>query len=762
MLHQPRRWLPGLLPLALLAGGSLWWKQGAIEADLASRATQAIAATSTVDGKPWASVAVRGRDAVITGTAPALEAAAAAETISEGQFGVRRADAANDFLPAANPFGWSARRQDQTIILSGQVAPDGSRARLVEAARKAVSGAEVSDLMTLARDIPATATRAAEMGLEQLARVSAGSATLSGTAFRFTGTAGDAATKALIEQALSALPQGITGGGVNVSVPGPAAPQAPPPRAILPPEADWTATKSADGAIRLEGSIGSPEARDRILAAARASTTGPVTDGMTIIAGLPANLEAKALSALDQLKGLASGTAKIAGTVYSFTGVAADPQAFDRLAAAVRGAGDGFTMGDLIVAPPVVSPFSWSARRTPEALTLQGFAPSEAAKAAVLALARRLAGNTAVVDEMRLAGGFPDGVDFAALTQAALAQLFRLNEGSAQLTGNRLTLAGRAPDAASAMEVRQALAALGPPVVAITDLALPPAEIPPPPPAPPLSDDLAPPPAARLETLAPAVQQLPLPVVPPPPPSVEAMAPPVQELALPMVPPALPPAGVMAQAPSAATSGASGAGTAATAAASAPAAAPSSSAPPSSAPPSSAPASSAPTPTASATSVAGSGGAASTTASPGLAQGGPAAMPPPPAPAPVWLPPPDCGAIVQTALEGDRILFDYWKAEQRAEHGPVLDRLATAIKRCGEGVRIEVAGHTDSHNWTGQNQKLSEDRAAVMRDELVRRGVEAGRLIVVGHAATRPVASNETEEGRALNRRVEFHVRPRP
>lgn len=749
MLHQPRRWLPGLLPLALLAGGSLWWKQGAIEADLATRAVKAIAATSTVDGKPWANVTVRGRDAVITGTAPALDAAAAAETISEGQFGVRRADAANDFLPAANPFGWSARREGQTILLSGQVAPDGSRARLLEAARKAVSGAEVSDLMTLARDIPATATRAAELGLEQLARVSAGSATLSGTAFRFTGTAGDAATKALIEQALAALPAGISSGGVNVSVPGPAVAQAPPPAAILPPEADWSAVKSADGAIRLQGSIGSPEARDRIVAAARASTTGPVTDAMTIIGGLPANLEAKALSAIDQLKGLASGTAKIAGTVYSFTGVAADPQAFDRLAAAVRGSNDGFTMGDLIVAPPVVSPFSWSARRTGEALTLQGFAPSEAAKAAVLALARRLAGSAAVVDEMRLAGGFPDGVDFAALTQAALTQLFRLTEGSAQLTGNRLTLAGRAPDATAAMEVRQALAALGGPVVAITDLALPPAEIPPPPPVPPLSADLAPP-APRLETLAPVAQQLPLPVVPVPPPSVEAMAPPVLALALPAVPPALPPAAALAQAPSVATSGASGAGTAAAAAASAPATA--------------APAAAsaqAPTPSASASSVAGSGGSASGAASPALAQGAPATMPPPPAPAPLWLPPPDCGAIVQTALEGDRILFDYWKAEQRSEHGPVLDRLAAAIKRCGEAVRIEVAGHTDSHNWTGQNQKLSEDRAAVMRDELLRRGVEARTLVVVGHAATRPVAPNDSEEGRALNRRVEFHVLPR-
>jgi OOP family OmpA-OmpF porin len=345
MLHQPRRWLPGLLPLALLAGGSLWWKQDAIEADLAARAARAIGAVSTVDGKPWANVTVRGRDAVVTGTAPALDAAVVAENVAEGAFGIRRADAANDFLPAANPFGWSARRDGQTITLSGQVAPDGSRARLVAAAQKAVPGGAVSDLMTLARDIPATATRAAEMGIEQLGRVANGSATLSGTAFRFSGSAADAATKALIDQALATLPQGITGGGVNVSTPQPAPAQAPPPAAILPPVADWSATKAADGAIRLAGTIGSEDARQRIVAAARASTTGPVTDAMTVVGGLPGHLEARALSAIDQLKGLASGAARIEGAAFSFSGVAADHAAFDRLAASVRAANDGFTIG---------------------------------------------------------------------------------------------------------------------------------------------------------------------------------------------------------------------------------------------------------------------------------------------------------------------------------------------------------------------------------------------------------------------------------
>jgi len=676
MLHQPRRWLPGLLPLALLAGGALWWKQEAIEADLGRRSTDAIGAVSTIDGRPWAQVTMRGRDAIITGTAPELDAAPRAEDLSEAQFGVRRADAANDFLAPANPFGWSARREGQTIVLSGQVAPDGARARLVEAARRAFPGAEISDLMTLARDIPAAATRAAEMGIAQLGKVMPGSTSIAGNAFRFTGTAADAVAKTDIERALATLPQGVTAGGIHVMVPVPAAAEPPPaPAAILPPVVDWSAAKAEDGAIRLEGAVPSEEVRQRIVTAARASTTGPVTDAMTVVPTIPAALEAKVLDAIEQLKGLSSGAARIAGTVYSFTGVAASPQAFETLAAAIRSRNDGFTIGDLIVAPPVISPFTWSARRAADGLTLMGFVPSAVAKEQVLALARRLAGGTAVTDQTQLASGFPSGIDFAALSEMALTQLLRLAEGSVQLNGNRLTLAGRVTDPNLAVEIRTAMAALAPPVVGITDIALPVADFPPPPPPPPLAADLTPPP----------------PPPPPPPVEVDAAIPPPPEappLAADLIPPPPPP----------------------------------------------------PAPDPSPTTAA-----------------APVAPPPPPPPAPR----PDCSVIIQTALEGDRILFDYWRAEQKAEHSAVLDRLAAAIKRCAPDERIEVAGHADIHNWTGGNQKLSEDRAVIMRDELLRRGVSAESLVVVGYAATRPVAPNDSEAGRALNRRVEFHVRPR-
>lgn len=726
MLLQPRRWLWGLLPMALAAGGSLWWKQADIEADLASRAQQAIARSSTVDGKPWAEVTVRGRDVVIAGTGPSTEALAAAEDAAEAQSGVRRADARPATLVGeAVPFGWSARRDGNSVTLSGHVAPDGSRAQLVEAARRLMPGVEVIDLMQVARGGPVTALGAGILGLEQLARVASGSATLAGSAFTFTGTAADAATRAAIEHALSALPQGIERRSVNIALarpegaapavgdPGPfraALPVPPPPDVV-----EWSATRGADGVLTLSGMVGSEAARNRLVEAAMATTTGPVVDAMTLVEGLPDAIEAQAAAALAHLRRLASGSVALRGSALTIRGTAVDAEGFQALQGLAGRAEGGLTAGELAVEPPLADPYTWGARKTADALTLFGHVPSEAERRALVEAAQGTAGHARVIDEMRLASGLPQGVDFPVVTRAALAQLAQLAEGAAQLSNARLTLSGRAPDFPTALAIRQAMAALGAPITATVDITLPPAEIPPPPPAPALSAELIPPPAALPPPPAPAAEAAsptPSPAVAVPPP---APPPPLVILPLPDMPPSValsaedmrppPPPQPVAPAPSA------------------------------------------------------NGGpaqpAAPTPARP------PGTFPPPPAPAPVSLPGPDCSVIIQTALEGDRILFDYWKAEKRAEHEAVLDRLAAAIRRCEPTERIEVAGHADIHNRTNQNQQLSEDRASLMRDELVRRGVPAEMLVVVGYAETRPVVPNDTDENRALNRRVEFHVLPR-
>jgi outer membrane protein OmpA-like peptidoglycan-associated protein len=74
--------------------------------------------------------------------------------------------------------------------------------------------------------------------------------------------------------------------------------------------------------------------------------------------------------------------------------------------------------------------------------------------------------------------------------------------------------------------------------------------------------------------------------------------------------------------------------------------------------------------------------------------------------------------------------------------------------------QIQIVGHTDNRGSEASNEGLSERRAAAVRDVLVRDAVDPGRITVRGEGETRPVATNATPEGRALNRRVELVTRP--
>jgi outer membrane protein OmpA-like peptidoglycan-associated protein len=87
---------------------------------------------------------------------------------------------------------------------------------------------------------------------------------------------------------------------------------------------------------------------------------------------------------------------------------------------------------------------------------------------------------------------------------------------------------------------------------------------------------------------------------------------------------------------------------------------------------------------------------------------------------------------------------------------PELKRIATLIITYGYKVRI--AGHTDSVGQTQDNKQLSQARAEAVKKQLVEYGCRPEDISVFGYGDTKPVASNETEEGRALNRRVEITI----
>jgi OOP family OmpA-OmpF porin len=115
------------------------------------------------------------------------------------------------------------------------------------------------------------------------------------------------------------------------------------------------------------------------------------------------------------------------------------------------------------------------------------------------------------------------------------------------------------------------------------------------------------------------------------------------------------------------------------------------------------------------------------------------------------------GCEVEAVIELDGVHFDFDKATLRPEAMAVLNDAAALLSK-HERVVVEVAGHTDSKGSEDYNQGLSERRAAAVQDYLTSKGVKASRLSARGYGESRPVASNDTNEGRAENRRVELIV----
>ncbi|HXZ79227.1 MAG TPA: OmpA family protein [Terriglobales bacterium] len=104
------------------------------------------------------------------------------------------------------------------------------------------------------------------------------------------------------------------------------------------------------------------------------------------------------------------------------------------------------------------------------------------------------------------------------------------------------------------------------------------------------------------------------------------------------------------------------------------------------------------------------------------------------------------------------INFSTGSAQLPSESYDFLNKAAAAMQAAPSGTTIEVGGHTDNVGDASANAQLSEKRADSVRDYLVKQGVNPSALVAKGYGDTRPVASNDTEEGRFRNRRIEFSV----
>jgi OmpA-OmpF porin, OOP family len=117
-----------------------------------------------------------------------------------------------------------------------------------------------------------------------------------------------------------------------------------------------------------------------------------------------------------------------------------------------------------------------------------------------------------------------------------------------------------------------------------------------------------------------------------------------------------------------------------------------------------------------------------------------------------------CQQLFSDILTKGKIRFSPGRAKIDPDSAGLLDRLVETALRC-PNAQIVIAGHTDASGDDALNQALSEERAKAVSDYLVKAGLPADRFTATGYGSSQPIATNDTDEGKAQNRRIDFMVR---
>ncbi|HMN72792.1 MAG TPA: OmpA family protein [Rhodoblastus sp.] len=405
-----------------------------IREDLTERATTAVATV----GLAGNAVSVAGRDVTLRGMAFSPEDQNRAVAVADAVDGVRLVTNGVDIPAEAKPFAFSAARDGDAIVLTGSVPDPESRAKIVAAA-KAVAP-KVEDKLVYARGAAPGFADWAGAALAPLAWLSKGASSIVDGALATSGVARDAAAYNSAVGALRTLPNGLTLAKNEIVAP-----------AISPYV--WSA--ASDGKrVTLEGYVPSDAIRADVLAAARAALPGrDIVDHMQLGAGAAGGFAAWAKAALAALGDLAAGKASLSDGALTISGDAGDARSFNAALAALKQLPAGLALGKADVNPPVVAPYAWSANFDGKTITLEGFVPSEEARAEIVAAAKAATPDATIVDRMQIARGAPR--DFLDGAKAALGAFARLGSGKIGLSDMQLAMtgiakAGGAADAALA------------------------------------------------------------------------------------------------------------------------------------------------------------------------------------------------------------------------------------------------------------------------------------------------------------------------
>jgi outer membrane protein OmpA-like peptidoglycan-associated protein len=319
------RWLWGLIPLIALGWLAVVVERGRIEQDLVQRADRALSET----GSPWASVAISGRDAMLTGRALLDDQPPKAEATLRRVWGVRDVDNRAILPRKVEPFLWSARRRGNRVRLSGYVPDRATRQTVIGLTKAALPGLDVTDRMNTARGVPPVDTWLAGLSfaLKQLSSMRRGDVRYEDLSLSITGEAEDpAAFKSLNAAIKSGMPKGIQLADLQIRAP-----------AVSP--FTWTA-QLAGGQLVVAGYVsGDDGARESLTAAAKAAFSGiNVVDRMEQAEGAPRGWANVAAALMRELAPLQNGMIEMKDAAFSVGAVAADQGQAEAARAALRAA----------------------------------------------------------------------------------------------------------------------------------------------------------------------------------------------------------------------------------------------------------------------------------------------------------------------------------------------------------------------------------------------------------------------------------------
>ncbi|MGJ5135454.1 OmpA family protein [Bradyrhizobium oligotrophicum] len=440
-MHQPSKWWAGLIAVAVLWLAAVSFKTADVEDDIGPRARAAVAA-AVPDTAAALKVTVAGRDVRIAGPEFSPDQATKLEDAASVS-GVRLVEGTYDKLPKPKPYAFRATRNGGQLVLEGAVPTPAVRNAVLNAVRS--SGGEVVDRLSYALGAPADFAAIASHGSVQAAKLNGGTFALADKAYSI---AGAAASSDVYEAAVAATRQ-LPGGAVLDKV------------AILPPEAKpfiWSAVREGNTLV-MSGVVPNDDIRRALEAAAIKAWPGAsVMHHMQIARGAPAgDFGAYTSYALAELTRLSTGRVVISDATYTISGEAPSTAAYDETMAGIGKLPTGLSLAKAEILPPEIKPYRWSAEFDGTGLSLTGLAPNGAARDAMLGSASGQFDGKPIKSQIGIARGAPDG-DLAKASASLLQQLARLSQGRAEISDTQVSLRGVGLANVTGAAVREQLA----------------------------------------------------------------------------------------------------------------------------------------------------------------------------------------------------------------------------------------------------------------------------------------------------------------